>query len=201
MPPIADKHLEERILKAARRLWRTRGENGLTLRAVAHEAGTTTPTLYKRFRNREALRLALAYRIREELLAQLFRSPNLETVYRRYLSYAEENPHEYDLLRLSGGQLFSPGGPRPGREWLLTQLATRFGGKPETYAPVFDTLFLFCHGTATLLIVADAKEMRDALKASCIENCDRLLSNVDIFLQPGSVRRRKSKNLETSPRT
>jgi AcrR family transcriptional regulator len=78
MPPISDKHLEERILKAARRLWRTRGERGLTLRAVAHEAGTTTPTLYKRFRNKQALRLALAYRLREELNAELFSSPSLE---------------------------------------------------------------------------------------------------------------------------
>src|SRR5258706_6246436 len=66
MPPVADKHLEERILKAARRLWRTCGERGLTLRAVAREADTTTPTLYKRFRNKEALRLALAYRLRDE---------------------------------------------------------------------------------------------------------------------------------------
>ena len=71
MPPIADKHLEERILKAALRLWRKRGEDGLTLRAVAEEADTTTPTLYKRFRNKEALRLALAYRFREELTADL----------------------------------------------------------------------------------------------------------------------------------
>jgi len=46
MPPHADQLLEERILKAAQRLWRTRGEHGLTLRAVAREAGSTTPTVY-----------------------------------------------------------------------------------------------------------------------------------------------------------
>lgn len=77
MPPTADKHLEERILKAALRLWRKRGENGLTLRAVAHEADTTTPTLYKRFRNKEALRLALAFHFREELTADLLSSPTI----------------------------------------------------------------------------------------------------------------------------
>ena len=42
MPPHADQLLEERILKAAQRLWRTRGEHGLTLRAVAREARSTT---------------------------------------------------------------------------------------------------------------------------------------------------------------
>ena len=181
MPPIADKHLEERILKAARRLWRTRGESGLTLRAVAEEADTTTPTLYKRFRNKEALQLALAYRLRDELLAQLFTSPNLEEVYRRYLCYAEENPHEYDLLRLSWGQFFSPGNPRPGRAWVLTLLATRFGGKPENYAPVFDALFLLCHGTATLLTVTSDKALRAELRENCIKVCDKLLANVAIL--------------------
>ena len=181
MPPIADKHLEERILKAARRLWRTRGDSGLTLRAVAHEAGTTTPTLYKRFRNKEALRLALAYRLREELNAELFSSPSLEEVYRRYLRYAEENPHEYELLRISWGHFFSPGSPRPGRAWALTQFAARFGGKPEDYASVFDAFFLICHGTATLLTVADDKSVRTAMRENCLKVCDKLLANVTIF--------------------
>jgi AcrR family transcriptional regulator len=184
MPPIADKYLEERILKAARRLWRTRGERGLTLRAVAREADTTTPTLYKRFRNKEALRLALAYRLRDELNSQLFSSPSLEEVYRRYLRYAEENPHEYELLRLSWGHFFSPGNPRPGRAWALTQLAARFGGKPEEYASAFDALFLICHGTATLLTVADDKAVREALRESSIHVCDKLMANVAILRAP-----------------
>ena len=181
MPPISDKHLEERILKAARRLWRTRGEKGLTLRAVAHEAGTTTPTLYKRFRNKQALRLALAYRLREELNAELFSSPSLEQAYRRYLRYAETNQHEYELLRMSWGQLFSPGSPRPGRAWLLTQLAARVGGEPEEYARAFDAFFLLCHGTATLLAVSDDQAMRETIRDNCIEVCDKLMANVAIL--------------------
>ena len=87
MPPIADRKLEERVLKAAQRLWRTHGDKGLTLRAVARAAGTTTPTLYKRFRDKKALRLALALRVRDELNAELFSCSSLEEVYRRYLRY------------------------------------------------------------------------------------------------------------------
>jgi AcrR family transcriptional regulator len=181
MPPVLDKHLEERILKAARRLWRKRGESGLTLRAVAHEAQTTTPTLYKRFRNKQALRLALAYRFREELNAELFSSKNLEEVHRRYLRYAEENPHEYELLGLSWGLFFAPGSPRPGRAWVLTQLAARFGGKSEQYGAAFDALFLMCHGTATLLTVTDNKAMRDEIRENCTNVCDKLLANVAIL--------------------
>ncbi len=38
MPPHADQLLQERILKTAQKLWRTRGESGLTLRAVARDS-------------------------------------------------------------------------------------------------------------------------------------------------------------------
>ncbi len=181
MPPIPDKHLEERILKAAQRLWRTRGESGLTLRAVARESGTTTPTLYKRFRNKGALQLALAYRLRDELNAELFSSPTVEESYRRYLRYAEQNPHEYELLDVSGNPFVSPGSPHPGRAWLLQQLAARFGGKPENYEPLFDALFLITHGTASLITVSNDKKMRAAIRDHCIQVCDKLMANVAIL--------------------
>src|ERR1051325_6368966 len=94
MPPHADQLLEERILKAAQRLWRTRGEEGLTLRAVAKEAATTTPTVYKRFRNKEALMIGVAMRIRSQLNEALFAAKSVQQVYRVYLRFAEEHPHE-----------------------------------------------------------------------------------------------------------
>jgi len=40
MPPISDKHLEERILKPPGAYGGRAAESGLTLRAVAREAGT-----------------------------------------------------------------------------------------------------------------------------------------------------------------
>jgi AcrR family transcriptional regulator len=181
MPPVSDKHLEERILKAARRLWRTRGDSGLTLRAVAREAGTTTPTLYKRFRNKEALRFALASRVREELFARLFSCASLEEIYRNYLRFAEENPHEYELLRVSWGKFFSPGNPRPGRVLVLMKMAERFGGEPEDHAHAFRALFLACHGTATLLTVMDDPIERETLRESSINVCQSILASVATF--------------------
>src|SRR5215468_773512 len=151
MPPVPDKHLEERILAAGQRLWREQGEKGLTLRNVARAAGTTTPTVYKRFRNKEAIRLAMAARLRDEMNAYLFASSNIEEIYRRYLAFAEKNPHQYDLLRTTWTELYTPHRPRPGRVWAMAQMAARFGGPPEKYGAVVDTLFLLCHGTATLL--------------------------------------------------
>src|SRR5438477_9162671 len=121
MPPHVDLQLEEKILKAAQRLWRTRGERGLTLRAVAKQAGTTTPTVYKRFRNKQALLNALAERIRSQLNEHLFAAKSLEEVSRRYLAFAEEHPHEYQLLWHAWTGVFHPDQPRPGRTWLMIQ--------------------------------------------------------------------------------
>jgi len=179
MPPIADKQLEERILKASLRLWRTRGEKGLTLRAVAHEAGTTTPTLYKRFRNKEALRLALAHRFRDELTSDLLASPTIEQSHRRYLAYIESHPREYELLSAYWGQFFST--PRPVRTWMLTQLAARLGSEPEDYAAVYDGIFLLCHGASTLLSSAPNQEVRDATREICIKVCDKLIGNAALL--------------------
>jgi AcrR family transcriptional regulator len=179
MPPIADKHLEERILKAALRLWRTRGENGLTLRAVALEADTTTPTLYKRFRNKEALRLALAYRFREELTADLLSSPTIEQAHRRYLAYVKAHPREYELLSEYWGQFFST--PRPVRTWMLTQLAARLGGEPNDYSAVYEGIFLICHGASMLLASVPDDHVLEATRKICVEVCDKMIENAPLY--------------------
>jgi len=179
MPPIPDKHLEEKILKAAQRLWCTHGEKGLTLRAVAHKAGTTTPTLYKRFRNKEALRLALAYRIRDELTADLLSSPGIDHFSRRYLAYVEAHPREYELLGMYWGHFFST--PRPVRSWLLAQLAARLGGEPDDYSAVYEAVFLLCHGASTLLTSAPERSVLEATRSICLKVCDSLIENAALL--------------------
>jgi len=94
MPPHADQLLQERILKTAQKLWRTRGESGLTLRAVAREAGTTTPTSTT-LPQQTGLTQSAAERVRLQLNEYLFASKSLEDVSRRYLEFADEHPHEY----------------------------------------------------------------------------------------------------------
>lgn len=182
MPPIADKHLEERILKAAQRLLRNRGDKGLSLRAVAREASTTTPTLYKRFRNKGALRLALANRFRDELTADLLSSPAIEQSHRRFLAYAESHPREYELLAQYWGHFFAS--PRAVRSWLLTQIAARFGGNADQYAAVYDGIFLLCHGASTLLISAPDEAVLKATREICTRVCDELLENAPLFRSP-----------------
>ena len=59
MPRTADPELPHRILKAADALWQSGGEEAVTIRGVAAEAGTTTPTVYSYYADREALLTAL----------------------------------------------------------------------------------------------------------------------------------------------
>ena len=181
MPPHADKLLQERILKTAQRLWRTRGEEGLTLRSVAREAGTTTPTVYKRFRNKRALQNALAERFRMQLNEYLFGSQSIEDACRRYLQFAEEHPHEYRLLFSAWSDIFHPDYPRPGRLWLMTQFAKRFGGEPEEYGQCFYALFLLAHGAATLLSIPSDEVARKEVRSNFLAIADKLIQQTGML--------------------
>ena len=181
MPPHADMHLQERILKAAQRLWKKRGEHGLTLREVAREAGTTTPTVYKRFKNKQALQIALAQRFSAQLNEQCFAEQTLENVFKAYLRFAEENPHEYQLLLSTWTDIFHPEMPRPGRVWYLTQLANRFGGKPEEYSRAFYALFLLSHGASSLLAVPGDEVAHNEVRENYYSICNTLLRNIRLF--------------------
>jgi AcrR family transcriptional regulator len=182
MPRTADQHLQERILDAAQRLWRTKGEKGLTLRAVARRAGTTTTTVYKRFRNKEALRYALAERVYRQLTAESTSIKKLTDIYRRHLHFAESHPREYQLLfGPVWTEIFAPGRPRPITEWLLAQLAEKFGGKPQDYLQFHFALFLITHGAASMVAAAPRSPANLALHKTCVAVCDAMVANVPLF--------------------
>jgi AcrR family transcriptional regulator len=182
MPPKVDAQLEGRILKAAQRLWHTRGEHGLTLRAIAKEAGTSTPTVYKRFRNKEALLFALAQRFQQRLNEACFSAATIEEVCANYLRYAEENAQEYQLLWRSWAGIFNPERPRPGYTWFVAQLAHRFGGKPEDYSRAFYAFFLLGHGAASLLAIPGEETARDEVRQNFLAITGALIRNIQILL-------------------
>jgi AcrR family transcriptional regulator len=182
MPPHADLQLQERILKVAQNLWKAKGEHGLTLRAVAKLAGTTTPTVYKRFRNREALLVALAARLRDQLNEELFTSKSLEDVVRRYLTWAEAHPHEYDLLFRAWADIFHPDMPRPGRAWFMMKLAERYGGDPEDYAQAFMAILSMAHGAASMITSSDDTVAKDEIRRHFLSSVDSLLQNMHVLV-------------------
>lgn len=182
MPRVADRTLEARIVKAAHRLWRLHGSSGFTLRAVARIAGTTTTTVYKRFRNKEALLIALAELVQRKITARTTSAPTIEESYRRFLRFAEQHPHEYHLLwGPAWTELLGPGRPRPIKEWLLDKFAARFGGKPKDYVLNYYALFLLVHGTANLLIVTRDRQTKAEMIDSCLAVCDALVANIEVL--------------------
>ncbi len=98
MPRHPDPELEQRILAAASRLWARGGEKALTMRAVAKAAGTTTPTVYERYRDREDILRALRIQTRRELFAALSRTRTLREAFQAQLDFALKHSHAYKVL-------------------------------------------------------------------------------------------------------
>ena len=179
MPRIADEHLHGRILEAGNRLWRRRGEKGLTLRAVAQATGTTTTTVYKRFRSKRHLLAALAERVRHNIAVEVTAASTIEESCRRYLSFAENHALEYQLLfGPLWAEIMGPGSPRQIRAWLLKRLAERFGGEPQDFEHIFWSLFFLLHGAAALLAMTPRRKANIEIRRNCIAACDALLGSV-----------------------
>src|SRR5690348_16272424 len=182
MPRLADEHLETRIVQAARKLWQTHGGKSLTLRSVARAAGTTTTTVYKRFRNKEALLLALAESVQARLTARTTSAATIEDSYRQFLNFADQHPHEYQLLwGPSWAELQGPKRPRPIKAWLLEKFAARFGGELRDYVMNYYALFLLLHGTANLLIVTRDRKIKAEMVDSCLAIYDALVANIGVL--------------------
>src|ERR1035438_620295 len=179
-----DPQLEDRILKAARRLWKKEGQNGLTLRAVARVARTNTPAVYRRFPHRDDILRALLQQTKQEVFQQLTAASSVEDACERYLDFALSHPHEYELCYVHEYELFfsSPtkrgltlnqliNQKRPAVEFIKGKLAAQMGGQPDDYTLSTLALWALLHGTAMLLIAKTvqpehAAEMRTACRAS-----------------------------------
>jgi AcrR family transcriptional regulator len=190
VPRPADPDLEERILKAARKLWKKGGEEALTMRAVAQTARTNTPAVYRRFRDREDILRALLQRIRREFGAVLEAADSPADACERYMDYAISHPHEYELFYQHEYELFySPRSiragarntmGRPARDAMKRMLAEKFGGAPTDHTRLTISLWMMAHGAAMLMIAktilpedaAGARAIFSASVAALLERPD-----------------------------
>ena len=195
MSRIPDSQLKERILDVALTLLRVHGEAGVTLRAVAKAANTTTPTVYKRFRDKAALLLALAMRERDRYVERQSRKTSLESAASGYLDWAIRHPHEYGLIYGSQWpKVFSEKTGRPGLRWTQEQFAARYGGKSEDYEEVVSALWLLLHGTASLLIQDHANTTARYVREKCLKAAEQIIANAGLL----SKRRRRSLKSESN---
>jgi AcrR family transcriptional regulator len=188
MPRPPEPGLEERILKAAELLWKRGGEQALTMRAVAKVAGTNTPAVYRRFKDRDALLRALLLRIAGRIRQYFERGETLEGMAEAYVEYALKLPNEYQLFYLHGALLNPPkgrGSPAPIRQSrpnfaFAEQVAAKeLGGAPEDHTQFALSLWALLHGTATLLLSGTIPSGHEAeLRAACRSGVKSLIRGV-----------------------
>lgn len=176
MPRKADIRLEGRILDAAYHLWSTRGEQALTMRAVARASGTTTPTLYERITNKDDLLSLLRRRARLNLFSAIKNSRTPVQVCRRVLDFLTAHPHDYRLISEDWAFAFARKEHMPSFEFLKRRLALQLGGEPDGHTPVALALVALLHGTASLLHSANShKRIFHDFRRASISACEALI--------------------------
>ena len=176
MPRHPDPDLEQRILGAASRLWARGGEKSLTMRAVAKAAGTTTPTVYERYRDRNDILKALRLKTRSELFAALNRTRTLRDAIQGYLRFALENTHAYEVLFDGVGKPPSLHERWPSFNLMRERLAAQLHGTPRQQNRLMLAIWSLMHGTAMLIIRGgfDGPLRTQAIHA-CMDSVDNLI--------------------------
>jgi len=168
VPRHPDPALEKRILGAASRLWARGGEKSLTMRAVAKAAGTTTPTVYERYRDREDILRALRLETRRELFAAISRTRTLGEAIERHLQFALEHSYAYEVLFDGVGKPPSLHEPWPSFNLMRERVAHLIGGTPREHNRLMLSIWCLMHGTAMLIIRGN---FEGALRAQAIHSC------------------------------
>jgi AcrR family transcriptional regulator len=175
VPRHADPALEQRILNAARKLWKRGGEHALTMRAVAKEARTTTPTVYERFRDRRQILQTLCVDTRQKLFAIMKTATSTRQACELYLEFAAKHPREYELISAGWSKPLSVNEQWPSFNLLKERLALRYGGKPDDYTRFALSIWELLHGTAMLLAVGKTgQELQLQMRLACIEAIETL---------------------------
>jgi AcrR family transcriptional regulator len=177
LPRQADPQLEHRILDAACRLWSRGGEEALTMRGVAKAAGTTTPTLYERYHDRDDILRAVRIQTRVELFAALSRTRTITQACERYLEFALEHPHAYEMLFDGFAQPPSLYEPWPSFNLMRLRLTERLGGTPRQRTRLMLSVWSLMHGTAMLMIRGGVSgPLRIQMIHSCLDAVEAVIA-------------------------
>lgn len=176
MPRTPDAELEGRILDAAYGLWSKGGSRAVTMRAVAGAAGTTTPTVYDRFRNKRDLLMLLRHRALEKLVSAIEPARGPLATCRAFLEFAVAHPNEYRLVTADWGAKLGRNEPKPTFDMIKKRLAAKLGGRPEDHARLALGLGALVHGTVTMLLAENVHEkISRELRVACLEACEALI--------------------------
>jgi len=123
-----DPQLEQRVAKAALRLLDAGGVPAITLRAVAREARTTTPSIYGRFTNRDKLLQSMKHEAGMEAVGAVRRARNTSDFIKRVVEFGLRHPRRLELIvDAFGSRLAANQQPMPVYELLKEQLTEETG--------------------------------------------------------------------------
>jgi len=176
LPRQPDPQLEQRILDAACRLWSRGGEKALTMRGVAKAAGTTTPTLYERYQDRDDILRAVRTETRAELFAAVSPTRSLSQACQKYLTFAVEHRHAYEVLFDGFAQPPSLHEPWPTFNLMRLRLAERLGGSPRKHTRLMLSVWSLMHGTAMLMLRGGVTEpLRTQMIHACLDAVEAIV--------------------------
>jgi AcrR family transcriptional regulator len=119
---------------------------------VAKAAGTTTPTVYERYRDRDDILRALRLETRRELFAALSKTRTLREAFQAQLEFALEHSHAYEVLFDGVAKPPSLHEPWPSFNLMRDRVAKRLGGSPRQHTRLMLAVWSLMHGTAMLII-------------------------------------------------
>jgi len=154
MPRKPNPVLEQKIVAAAVRLLDRGGEEAVTLRAVAKEAGTTTPTIYERFRDRDELMREVVVLATEEIVAAIQPKDSIEGMFEEYLRYCRAHPMRLNLTVGTFGRRYVAGDPMPAFDLLRSRITAQIGIQGRDCEDLGLAIASLAFGTAQGVIAA-----------------------------------------------
>jgi AcrR family transcriptional regulator len=162
------------------------------MRAVAQAAGTTTPTLYERFRDKHDLLAFLQDHARQKIFASIRTAESASEACRRALQFMVHHENEHRLLIANWPVRLARKQPTPSYDFLKALLAKELGGSPEERTPLAMALVAQVYGGATMLMgsAIDSRVSREFRRA-CLDACDALIAAAKARNVPSAKRRHR----------
>lgn len=154
MPRKPDPALEQNIVDAALTLLDERGLDAITMREIARAARTTTPTIYERFHDHDAILRAVLDRVANDIGVHLESARNIEEVGDRFLNYCCRHPHRMEMFHRVWPATISTNRPRPTYELVISKLRKEHGHSTKKADEVANALMAHLLGTALLMLGA-----------------------------------------------
>ena len=119
-----------------------------------------------------------ALHTRVELFANLSRTRTLTQACERYLQFAMDHPHAYEVLFDGFAQPPSLHEPWPSFNLMRQRLSERLGGTPRQHTRLMLSVWSLMHGTAMLLIRGGcaAGPLRTQMFHSCMDSVEAIIA-------------------------